>query len=370
MLETYQTLAWMRYLDPSWIQPGPHDLSPSLLALYSSLNIDSKIIYLYSVLPYIDPAVASNLDFFQGSAFADFRNEDHVTQARNPMYAEEESEKMRLWMTPLSMLGNHQSVIIYDAKDHLVGIYDQESMESSDRNIEEGKIFMVAREDGTERYFRVLEDKTEEECGVEEWERQVRGGEGESEGDEEDGEEDEEDNNSSDEQIEGDEENDDEDDQEEEDENQWDEMQARPAPNVLRDIARWYRELVDVPGGGEHSGWQWQEEITRPLYLKHGWPGDDFDGDAFLVDQARAYVMDCAKDEFAKLAEKLRTVEYHVANHEREEPKAREEHQKRLAAAKNVDEEWVVYWEQWQRERRFRSLNAQVEAAKQAVASG
>jgi len=328
MLEIYQTLTRMRYLDPSWIQPGRHDLNLSLFALYSSLKLDPKIIYLYSVLPYIDPPVAGNLDFFQGSGFADFRNKDHVIQARNPMYAVEESEKMRPWMTPLCMLGNHQSIVIYDAKRHVVGIYDHESMWSFDRNLDEGKIFMTTttHEEGgawmeTTRYFRILENKTEEECGVEEWERQqIRGG-----GDDED----------QGQNGQGDQEG-------PLDKNQWDEMQARQAPNVLRDIARWYRELIEVPGGGEHSGGRWEEEITRPLYLKHGWPSDDFDGDAFLIDQARAHAMDTVKYVFAESAKKVRNLGYDIEKHAQEEPEFREEHQKRLAeavAANNVDEE-------------------------------
>jgi hypothetical protein len=189
MLEIYQILAQMRYLDPSWIQPGPHDLSPSILSLYTTLKLDPRIIYLYSVLPYTDPANphGSDLDFFQGSSFADFRTEDDVIRARDPMYSEEESEKPRPWMTTLCNMVNHQSVLIYDAERHVVGIYDQCSPGSYDRNIHEGVIFGTTDEDGTKRYFRKLEDETEEEVAVEEYELSRRsepdeGNDGEDEG--------------------------------------------------------------------------------------------------------------------------------------------------------------------------------------------
>lgn len=45
---------------------------------------------------------------------------------------------------------------------------------------------------------------------------------------------------------------------------------------------------METPGGGEQSGPEWDAELVRPLYPKHGWPGPDFDGNAFLADQARA----------------------------------------------------------------------------------
>ncbi|OIW29093.1 hypothetical protein CONLIGDRAFT_670792 [Coniochaeta ligniaria NRRL 30616] len=377
MLEIYQTLARMRYLDPSWIQPGPHDLSPSILSLYSTLKLDPKIIYLYSVLPYIDPAVSPDLDFFQGSSFADFRQEHDVIQARDPMYEDpqEEKEKMRPWMTPLSMLGNHRSVIIYDAKTHDVGIIDQESGASSDRYTHQGAVFSTSREDGTTRYFRMCEDNTEEECGVEDWERQLHGeGIDSDEGSEDSGEDGEDENMTEDGEDNDDDNEDDEEDEDseddEEDENYWDEMDARPAPDVLRDIARWYRQLIRVPGGGDHSYGEWLEEITKPLYIKHGWPSADFDGDAFLVDQARASAMECVKDDFARPAQEVRTLEYYVEGDEQKEPKAKEERQKKLTAAKNVDEEWAVHWEEWREELRIRNFREQLRAAKLALPAG
>ena len=124
----------MRFLDPSWILEGPHDIE-ALRPLYHSHGLDASIIYLYSILPYIDTAWAKEVDFFQGSDFADFRDEKDVEQGRNPIYDDEDEISMRPWMTPLSMMGNHRSIIIYDARKHCIGILDQESGGSSDHNI-------------------------------------------------------------------------------------------------------------------------------------------------------------------------------------------------------------------------------------------
>ena len=66
-------------------------------------------------------------------------------------------------------------------------------------------------------------------------------------------------------------------------------MDALLATDVLRDVVRWYHELVVTPGGDVwDAGTAWREETVRALYRKHGWPGEDFDADAFVEDQARA----------------------------------------------------------------------------------
>ncbi len=48
-------------------------------------------------------------------------------------------------------------------------------------------------------------------------------------------------------------------DEEAEQEIYWDEMDARPAANVLRDIVCWYHELVETPGGAVwDAGTEWE----------------------------------------------------------------------------------------------------------------
>ena len=305
MLEIYQTLARMRYLSPSDIQQGPHDLPPSILSLYVSLNLDPRIIYLYSALPYIDPNCPRELDFFDRGEFTDFRTERDVVQGRDPMYSDQPEERMRPWMTPLSSIGNHNTALFYDAKKHEVGIFGQMSGCSLDKNLREGWVSKLRNEAGTVRYVKWY-DEEEVPITKEEYLR-VRGLDQDS--DDGDGDEGKEDEGGCDEGGEGDEgaddhgqndegeddeaeedeeeyDEEDEDDDYPEDENHWDDMDGRPAPAVLRDIVRWYRELKELPGG-EKSGWEWDEEITKPLYIKHGWPGENFDGDAFVADQKR-----------------------------------------------------------------------------------
>jgi hypothetical protein len=124
----------MRYLGPSWINKVPHKID-ALLPMYYSCHLDASIIYLYSILPYIDTAGAEEVDFFQGGKFADFRKEKDVKQGRDPFYADSEEEAMHPWMTPLSMLGNHGIVIIYNAREHCMGTLDQGSGGSTDLNL-------------------------------------------------------------------------------------------------------------------------------------------------------------------------------------------------------------------------------------------
>lgn len=54
---------------------GTHDIE-ALLPIYRSYHLDDAVIYLYSILPYVDTPGATYSDFFQGGEFADFRNEE------------------------------------------------------------------------------------------------------------------------------------------------------------------------------------------------------------------------------------------------------------------------------------------------------
>lgn len=253
MLEIYRTLVRMRYLDASWICKGPHDIE-ALLPTYRICGLDDTIIYLYSILPYIDTSVP--LDFFQGGQFAEFRREEDVKRGRDPFYEDDGDDQLPPYMTPLSLLGNHRSVIFYNSRKHWIAIYDQESDGSSDHNIYEGC-----------SPYRSDEDTAGDETTSED-------GEGQNEDDED-----------------GTDEGEDEDDGDEQG-SSWDEMASRPAGRVLRDIVRWYHDLVETPGGGEQSAQAgdggWDVELVKPLYQKHGWPEPHFDGDAFLADRDRA----------------------------------------------------------------------------------
>ena len=299
MLEIYQTLARMRYVDPRGIHSGPHDIT-ELRPLYEEHGLDPSIIYLYSILPYVDTAAAGNEDFYNGGAFTDFRIEDDVEQGRDPFYAgptdedfeDEDGPYMRPWVTPLSRLGNHQSVIVYDARRHRIWIIDQEGWCSTDPALDE----------------------------VEEETRKSKN------------------------------------------QSNFDHIPSRPAGDVLRDIVRWYRELKELPGGGEYSGGEWDHEDLdlKGLYRRHGWP-DNFDGDAFQVDKARAY---CAEKVRYKAEEPLRVVEK-FKNWKEWSGHTIQDRTKSLAAVQSLDEEWMTRLELWDAEQSYRKHTAELKNAEQ-----
>ncbi|KAL4993241.1 hypothetical protein BDV10DRAFT_198496 [Aspergillus recurvatus] len=124
MLSIYQSLSEMRYLDPDSIQESPHDLSSiQLLHQSNNINLDPAILYLYSILPYIGEPSIGVTDFFHG-----------VQRAKS--FEAENGPYMRPWMTALSILGNHGSVLIYDAKLHRIWVIDQEGWEATDPGVE------------------------------------------------------------------------------------------------------------------------------------------------------------------------------------------------------------------------------------------
>lgn len=99
-------------------------------------NIEpSQEAQLHEVADLIDTTGAVKVDFFHGCGFADFRTTSDVKQGRDPFYADSEKDAMRPWMTPLSMMGNHQSIIIYSARKHCIWILDQTSGRSSDHGL-------------------------------------------------------------------------------------------------------------------------------------------------------------------------------------------------------------------------------------------
>jgi hypothetical protein len=282
MLDIYLTLVEMRYLDPVGIIRGPHDIE-SLQPLYEEKSLDPAVIYLYRILPYVDEDEAGVSDFFQGGTFADFRNSHHITLGRDPFYGspsgsfdEEGGEYIRPWVTPLSLLGNHQSVIIYDAREHRIWIIDQESWASTDLKLR----------------------------GVPKGENPSRN------------------------------------------HNNFEYVPSRPAGDVLRDINNWFRSLAILPGG-EHSGPRWMEsDAHKQLYIKHGWP-DNFDGDAFEVDQARECCANHAKFKAEESLRKLKTFEY-WSNHN---VQLLEWHNKAINNAKTTDDEWIARYEVWKAEK-------------------
>lgn len=234
MLDIYQTLVDMRYLDPVGIKLGPHNTT-ALEPQFEELGIDPSIQYLYSILPYVDTDAAGNTDFLLEGVFTDFRDPGQVEQGRDPFYAspsepefdDEDGPNMRPWYTPLTQLGNHGSVIVYDARRHLIWIIDQEGWSTTDLALQD------------------VEPKEVESLN----------------------------------------------------QNSFEHIPSRPAGEVLRDIVQWYRNLDILPGGGEDTqeGWDKYDMPLRDLYTANGWP-DRFDADAFEISQARAFSRYLAQD--------------------------------------------------------------------------
>lgn len=291
MLEIYQTLAQMRYLDPKTIQTGPHDIS-KMRPVYEKHGLDPAIIYLYSILPYVDSKIQNTI--FLDGGFIDFRDESCVEDGRGPLChgaSEEDVENgdgpyMCPWMTALSQMGEHTSVIIYDARRHRIWIPDPVDDCSRDPAL-----------------YDVPNQTPESENG-----------------------------------------------------NKFEHLPSRPAGDVLRDIARWYRELEVLPGGGEDSCIEFEWDAGRldvkGLYQMHGWP-DNFDGDAFQVDQLRALGLASVRKDKNQILLQLKRCMISVEERGRRIARLQMSH----AAAKNKDEEWMFRMELWKAERSFRRSN-------------
>ncbi|KAJ5720195.1 hypothetical protein N7493_007073 [Penicillium malachiteum] len=144
MLDIYQELVRMRYLHPAGIQLGPHNMT-HLDEAYDELELDASVKYLYSILPYVDTFGSGQQSFSQLGEFADFRDIDQAEQGRNPFYGslsdpnfeDEEGPYMKPWVTPLTNLGNHGSVMLYDTRRHVIWIIDQEGWETTDPALED-----------------------------------------------------------------------------------------------------------------------------------------------------------------------------------------------------------------------------------------
>ncbi|KAK4622308.1 hypothetical protein CLAFUW4_07351 [Fulvia fulva] len=371
LLQIYETLAELRYVDPESIVRGPHELV-HLQETYDRHGLDPSIRHLYTLLPYIDPTQTEARDFFHGGAFFNPTESGDIEQGRDPFYASPQGEDyeaengpyMRPWFTPLSNMGNHQSVIVYDARLHRIWIVDQEGWGTTDPGLraeyrkhigdeseksdwgndssecgyvddEEGSDDDDSSSHGSSEFWS--DDEEEDEEGVNELE-QLR--QEETEGvDFDEGFEilnDEESREAKEADV-------------SQNTNSFEHIDSRHAGDVLRDINRYYRELKIMPAQGEYNGGEWRlpKEVLVSLYLKHGWP-TIFNGEAFEIDQHRAYAAERAKYD---AEDPLRQVEcyegwtkYCAQDVER--------HQQELADAKDVDEEWLARFNLWVVEQR------------------
>ncbi|KAL2210351.1 hypothetical protein CC79DRAFT_1365744 [Sarocladium strictum] len=345
MLLIYRTLARMQYIEDFDITEGPHDMS-ELLPFCRSLNVDDSIIYLYSILPYVEDGG----DFVNRGAMLDLRVKRDIEEARNPMFGDDD-ESPRPWMTGLSAISNHDTALVYDARKHVIGMYCQEGFDSTDRNLRDQTPASSIDED--------MEETGEDESEGEDTPDATQ--ESQKEGDNDDS------------QMTDVEEEDTPSEQSEDDEggNPWDEMEARPAHKVLRDIVRWYESLDELPGVGERSGADWDPEITEPLYVKHRWPSSTFDGEAFLVAKARA----CAEKSVKQNLQQNKRVRDELAELEKQLEVHKDEKELRrmrlcnrlLENPRHLEEEWGCRWEVQQIEERSKGLRMRIQAEKDKI---
>jgi len=347
LLQIYRTIARMRYthIQPQHIRPGPHPIPPTLMTYYytsPSINLDPCVIYLYHILPYIEnggphgfKSGSPPIDLFMGSEVVDFRNPHHVQHGRQPFWSDEPEQALRPWMTLLSASRNHGCAMAYDARTHRIGISDQCSgwPEFGDctldpalnrrewkRKIASGW-FSAFTSDVPGALGCVYEedegrdvDYDEDWEEVEEWQRRVMQEGGVFEGEEEYQKR-----------------------CEELGPCVWDEMTGRPAGDFLRDVNEWFRRLILIPGeNGEDAGVEWSSEYIRPLYRKHGWPSEDFDGDAWEIDMERAKAADRAKYEAEEPIRAYENREASAKNRFEQEQTERQEAERSLVEAEEA----------------------------------
>ncbi|KAL5420784.1 hypothetical protein PMIN04_006194 [Paraphaeosphaeria minitans] len=369
LLNIYETLVVMRYVDPEALIRGPHKLSEELLASYAEHELDPAIIHLYSIMPYIDGAETDARDFFQGGAFFNQLSIGDVEKGRDPRYLspgdgfdDERGQYMYPWYTPLSNCGNHSPIIIYDAKEHRIWIVDQIEGRSTDPVYCKGWYGeSESTKDEASNWGDSSSSDWSDDGGSE---QDMDFSDGASEGssefwdDEDDiGETRELDATVEDqaevvEYDEGFEKIEELNDREREEaagiknQNSLDLVRSRPAGDVLRDIDRLYRALKELPGQGEYSHWM-EPAILKLLYLNNGWP-DQFNGEQFEIDVARAYATERARY-FAE--EPLRKVECHVDWAELSDRETKR-YKKEVAEAQTPDNEWAARFELWKAEER------------------
>ncbi len=106
-------------------------------------------------------------------------------------------------------------------------------------------------------------------------------------------------------------------------------------------------------------------ELLRPLYQKNGWPGENFDGDAFLVDFARARAARIAK---YKAEEPMRKVSEAAGSIAADGSEAVIYLQRKMREAATVDERCLVQWQLWELERRNQYARKALEEAETQMA--
>ncbi|CAI4219744.1 unnamed protein product [Parascedosporium putredinis] len=330
MLEIYQTLVRMRYLKPGWIQEGPHDLD-SHKRFHESLDLDPSIQYLYRILPYVHNR---HLAFFQGSVFADFRDKDTTITCTSAY-----SSTGNVLSSANDGTGDGSAAQVQDGqgtptRDASPSSPEPRAAAAGHHDADDGHS-SHSEGDGTDQSDQEMED-TEAES-VDDDDEEDEEGDEDMDGEDEDWSSADED----DEEINGE---------------AYNLGNGRPAPDVLRDIILWFKSLDEFPSG-EHAGPGWELEDVAPLYRKHGWPGDDFDGDAFEIDHARLDATSRILSHAGHVPERIQALQGSFIPYQKQ---GLETVRARLATASTPEEEWAARWELFRDERRLQHMQAEL----------
>lgn len=282
MAKIYQTLADMKYIDPTGIEYGPH---PIFIGPRIADKISPEIQQLWGKLPYVDKTEAGQGDFVYGSQFADFRTSSDVVRSRDPYltnmeeiieWLEKKDEQyVTPYQTPLVNFNRQGLLIMYDVQQHRIWWLDSTGMKSVDPALKEA---VPGREWNGVAY-------------------------------------------------------------------DFSHVPSRPAGEVLRDMISWLEKLELIPGGGESSNYEglWNSSAIAALYTESSWPrwSTAADSKAFEIARARFFANARAKESAGEPLREVAKFEAWAA-HAGSDLQARREE---LAAAKTTDDEWIARWE-------------------------
>jgi hypothetical protein len=313
MYDFYLTLDEMHYLDKRAISTGPHNLT-ALKDEFEKQEIDPAIIYLYSILPYVDLEAAAAETWEDGwlmhGRFPDFREISDVKDSRDPFYTGDTSnyydqpngKYIRPWVTPLTLLGNHGTVMLYDARQHHIWLVDQEGWQSTDRALQHIHVGWSQNPSKNSNYFEYLP--------------------------------------------------------------------SRDAAEVLRDISIWFRTLQLFP---ETSwGYTFIQDLSAELpklvdwraqlYLAHGWP-NHFNGTSFEIGKARQGCVDRALSHAGAPLESLEHLNRAIKRSDR----LITYHEEQLANAQDEDAKWVARYHIFKEHRTQLFYERKLEAIRSAT---
>ncbi|KAK7990032.1 hypothetical protein PG989_010347 [Apiospora arundinis] len=278
MLEIYKTRAEMRYIDAAAIKRGPHDIT-HLLPLYQSLELDPAVIYLYSILPYVDQDEAGKREFYMDGTWFNHLDQAQVRESRDPFCLDSDSDDDDESGPPQGTL--HASL------EDLIWTFQQGSWQNADPGLPSPSPAENADD-------WVDEDDDEVTDGDEDAPVPPPA---------------------------------------------ISDIPARRAADVLRDINTWFR-THQVPFDATPDwadGDRFDPPTRAELYARHGWP-DRFDGDAFEVGLLRRWAAGYIKDIYDDLGNVLESAQESV-DYSRERVA---HHQKRMLKAQTTKARWMA----------------------------